>query len=169
MGDLKNNEVTELIERLRSKDGTERERARKKLEKLGRPAVPYLIDMLSDRVQHVRWEACKALGNITDSTAATALVDALSDESVEVRWLAAEGLIALQERALVPLLQILETKFDSPYVREGAHHILHSLEMKNLLSKDSKAVLDALRSLEPKISVAWASQKALRSNAKADG
>lgn len=159
-------ETEELIAKLRSKDGAERERARKKIVKIGESAIPSLITLLSDRKQHLRWEACKALGSIADPAAATALVNSLSDESVEVRWLAAEGLIALKAKALVPLFQCLETKFESPYVREGAHHILHALEVQKLLTKNSKLVLDALRSLEPKSSVAWAAHKALESNPK---
>lgn len=161
-----NKDINLLIVSLHSKDGTERERARKKLVKMGRPAVPVLMELLSDKKEHVRWEACKTIGSIMDPTAAGALVHALSDESVEVRWLAAEGLIALEKKALVPLLKILETEFESPFVREGAHHILHALERQNLLSKDSIMVLDSLRYLEPKISVAVAAGKALQSNLK---
>src|SRR5208283_1637818 len=106
-------DIEALIPNLQSKDGMQRERARKKLVKIGRPAVPFLIELLSDRKQHLRWEGCKALGEIMDPAAAPALVDALSDESVEVRWLAAEELLALEKKALVPLLKILETEFES--------------------------------------------------------
>ncbi|MGA9408383.1 MAG: HEAT repeat domain-containing protein [Bacteroidota bacterium] len=161
-----NKDVEMLIANLQSKDGMERLRARKKLVKIGRPAVPSLMELLSDRKQHVRWEGCKALGEMMDPTSAPGLVKALTDESVEVRWLAAEGLIALEKKALVPLLKILETDFESPYVREGAHHVLHALEREHLLSKDSIAVLEALRYLEPKVSVALAASKALQSNSK---
>ncbi|MGA7161811.1 MAG: HEAT repeat domain-containing protein [Bacteroidota bacterium] len=160
--------IERLIEQLSNLDGAERERARKKLVKIGRPAVPSLMKLLSDRKQHMRWEGCKALGEMMDSTSAAVLVKALTDESVEVRWLAAEGLIALEKKALVPLLKILETDFESPYVREGAHHVLHALERQHLLSKDSIAVLDTLRYLEPKISVALAARKALQSNLTSD-
>ena len=153
-----------LIEQLSNLDGAERERARQKLVKIGRPALPFLIDLLSNRTQLLRWEGCKAIGSIADPATAKVLLKALSDESAEIRWLAAEGLIALKQQALVPLLQTLETDFESPYVRKGAHHILNALERQHLLTNDSKTVLNALQYLEPKISVALAARKALQSN-----
>jgi len=137
-------------------------------EKIERDHLFKSRELLSDRKQQLRWEGCKALGNIMDPAAAKVFVNALSDESVEVRWLAAEGLIALEKKALGPLLQILETKFESPFVREGAHHILHALERRKLLTKYTLAVLDSLRYLEPKSSVAWAAHSALDSIAKTD-
>ncbi|HTR82002.1 MAG TPA: HEAT repeat domain-containing protein [Bacteroidota bacterium] len=164
---MKSNEKAEdLVALLRAGDAVVRERARDKIVTLGKPAVPFMIGLLSDKNEHMRWEGCKALGSIVDPAAAPALVDALSDESVEIRWLAAEALIALREKALKPLLETLELKFRSPYVREGAHHVLHALEREDLLSKDSKAVLDALRYLEPKISVVAAARKAIQSYGK---
>jgi len=157
-----------LIAQLSNRNGIERERARRKLVKIGRPAIPYLISLLSNRKQHLRWEGCKAIGSIVDPVASSELVKVLRDDSEEIRWLAAEGLIALKEQALAPLLRILETEFESPYIRLGAHHILDAFEKQHLLSKDMKAVLDALRFPEPKISVALAARKALQSNRTSD-
>ena len=67
---------------------------------LGKPAVPSLIQLLSHRKPHVRWEAAKALGGIADPIAAFALVNAQKDRDGDVRWLAAEGLAALGRDAL---------------------------------------------------------------------
>jgi HEAT repeat protein len=155
--------IETLIGQLQSKKWVDRQRARIALEKIGRRAAPWLIELLSSRNKRVRWEACKALGHIRYPAAAAPLVSALTDDSMEVRWLAAEGLIALEERALVPLLQTLEVDFESPFLRQGAHHVLHALERKKKLNENTLAVLDTLRFLEPKMQVALAARQALDS------
>jgi hypothetical protein len=155
--------IETLIGQLHSKKWVERQRARIALEKIGRQAAPRLIQLLSSRNKRVRWEACKALGRIKEPAAAASFVSALTDDSMEVRWLAAEGLIALEEKALVPLLQALEVDFESPFLRQGSHHVLHALERKKKLNEKTLAVLDTLRFLEPKMEVAVAARKALDS------
>jgi HEAT repeat protein len=155
--------IESLVGQLQSKKWVERQRARIALEKIGRRATPRLIELLSSRNKHLRWEACKALGHIEDPAAAASLVAALTDDSMEVRWLAAEGLIALEDRALIPLLQALEVDFESPFLRQGAHHVLHALERKRRLNEKTLAVLDTIRFLEPKLEVAVAARKALDS------
>jgi HEAT repeats len=153
---------------LRSKDPMRRIRARSALVKIGKPAVPLLINLLSDPVEHVRWEVCKALGLIRESSSAPALVDALRDKSVEVQWLAAEALIALGSRAVIPLLRSLERNFESPPLRQGAHHVLHTLEREKRLGKRTIAVVDSLRSLEPPIETGVAARNALDGLLKAE-
>ena len=155
--------MAELIIELRSKDGIRRERARKSLVRLGKSAVPTLIGLLSDKNEHMRWEACKALGSIKDPEAAGSLVDALSDRGMEIRWLAAEGLIDLGRSSVIPLLDALELQFDSLFLRQGAHHVLHALQRQRLLDASTLAVLDSLRSLGPRMAVALAAKKALES------
>jgi len=158
-----NKRIDKLIAELRSKDGVQRKRARNALIKIGKPVVPFLIGLMTDASDHIRWEVCKALVSIKDATAAVPLVVALSDKSSEVRWLAAEALIAIKSEALVPLLQALEEHFESPDVRQGAHHVLSALAKKKLLNQDTLVVLDKLSFPEPNLSVAWAAQKALNS------
>ena len=157
----KSNAVQELATKLRSKDGIQREQARKALVKIGKPAVSPMIELLSDPDQHVRWEACKALGSIKDPTSAVPLVHALSDESTEIQWLAAEALIALGNKSVVPLLQALENHFDSVLLRQGAHHVLHNLERQKKLKKETLAVLDTLRGMGPEAPIALAAHRAL--------
>jgi HEAT repeat protein len=152
-----------LIIELESKDGAQRERARRALVKIGKPAVPPLINLISAPEKQLRWEACKALVSIKDPSAAGPLVNALRDDSMEIRWLAAEALIALGRKALPSLFAALEVHFESVFLREGAHHVLHALERQNLLEKGGFAVLDALRCLEPEVSIAWVARKALDS------
>jgi HEAT repeat protein len=155
--------IQEQVAALRSKDASERMHARMRLEKMGKAATPVLIELLNDRNEYVRWEACKALVKIQDPAAAEALVLALDDNTMAVQWLAAEALIALKTDAVVPLLQFLERKFDSIFVRQGAHHILYALEREELLDKETVPVIDALRSLGPGVATALASERALSS------
>jgi HEAT repeat protein len=161
-----NKRIDTLIAELRSKDGVQRKRARKVLVNIGKPAVPFLIDLLTDPSDQMRWEACKALGSIVDIAAAVPLSGVLGDESTEIHWLAAKALIALKSAAIVPVLQALEKHFDSPNFRQGAHHVLNTLAKQNLLNKDTVAVIDTLDITEPNSVVAWAARNALNSMGK---
>ena len=108
-----------------------RRKAREALVALGTPAVPSLIQLLSHRKPHVRWEAAKAIGGIGDPIAAFALVNALKDRDGDVRWLAAEGLAALGRDALPPLLAaLIDPSNDRLAVRGAAHHVCHVLVRK---------------------------------------
>lgn len=161
---MKTNEIYNgLIIELESNNGTQRERARRALEKIGKPAVPLLVGLLASEDQRVRWEACKALVSIGDPNSAAPLVEALRDDSMEIRWLAAEALITLGRRSLHSLYAALQVHFESVFLREGAHHILRALERQKLLDKEGLAVLNALHYLEPEVSVAWVACKAVDS------
>ena len=153
--------VPELVAALGSKRGLERQAARLSLVKIGEPAGPALIEALTDENKHRRWEAAKALGAICSPQAAPALVDALVDESTKVRWLAAEALIALERAALQPLLKALTVDFDSIWLRNGAHHVLHGLERSGQLRAAEVELLDALRDIEPESTVPFLAQSAL--------
>lgn len=152
-----------LINQLEGNDGFQRDKARTQLMKIGKQAVPRLIKLLIHKRHLLRWEACRALAGIKDPSATTPLVLSLDDETHEVRWVAAEALIALKGKALQPLLEALIKNYDSVYLRQGAHHILHALERARLLNKETTAVLNAIRFIEPRISVAIAARKALNS------
>jgi hypothetical protein len=85
----------------------------------------------------------------------------LRDDNNEVRWLAGEALVALERRAILPVLRALEMHFDSIFLRHGAYHVLHVLERENTLSERTMAVLDSLRSSDPGITIAWNAHKAV--------
>ena len=106
---------------------------------VGKPAVPFLIPLLSHRKLQIRWEAAKTLCDIADPIAATALVNALDDSEGDVRWLAAEGLAALGCDGLHPLLAALLERAQSPWLCEGAHHVCHALAKKKTPRHDSSA------------------------------
>lgn len=159
--DDQSQEIKELIEKLKSEDGLERQSARYALEGIGDPAVPFLIELLKDHNTHARWEAVKALDVIRPSSIAPILVETLEDEDPGVRWLASEGLIALESLAIKPLLEALTSDLDSVWLREGAHHVLHELDKKHLLEPPVHKVFKALESTEPAVTAPWAAEKAL--------
>ena len=137
-----------LVAELGDRNGMVRRHAREALEQVGRATTPYLIEKLQSPIADVRWEATKALGHIADPKAAPALVGMLMDQSFEIQWLAAEALIALGRAAVRPLLEGLVHNYGSVYLRQGAHHVLHDLERRHLLTPPTLLVLDDLRSMQ---------------------
>jgi HEAT repeat protein len=141
-----------LVAKLAGSDGEERERARRLLVAIGSPAVARLVESLESPKKQVRWEAAKALADMADPAAAEALVKALEDKIFDVRWLAAEGLIKLEQVGIVPLLKALLEHSDSPWLRIGAHHVLHDLVVKDLNLKELlQPIIDSLEDPESAI------------------
>jgi HEAT repeat protein len=102
-----------LMDMLASKDGMIRQKARKSLVAVGKPAVSSLTKALQDsKSGHVRWESAKALGAISDTRSIPVLVKALEDNDRDVAWLAAEALEEFQKAAWPPLLR--------PLIKRGA-------------------------------------------------
>lgn len=122
--------IDALVAVIPSGNGLLRQAARRALVSIGEPALPALAKALHDGDENARWEAAKALGEMAEPAAAEDLVEALEDEAFSVRWLAAEGLIALEYDSLEPLLQALEKKPDSVWLRESTHHVLKTLDQK---------------------------------------
>ena len=158
-----NKQIEWLIGQLQSKDGLQRKKARIELVHFGKEALPFLINLLTDPQNQMRWEACKALGSIADASTAIHLLVVLCDESSEIRWLAAEALIAIKSAAVIPILDALVVNFDSINFRQGAHHVLKELAKQNILNKDTINVIAKLDFPEPNSSVIFAAQKALSS------
>jgi len=158
--------VKHLIGLLGSKSGTEREAARKELVKYRTLATPNLVEALKSEDHFVRWESAKALGMLADPTAAVALVETLMDDDTGVRWLASEALIALGDAAMEPLLRGMIDYPDSIWFQQGSYHILHVFERENILDPSSQKVLDALRSIEPEVTIPWLAESALEKRVK---
>ncbi len=144
--------IPNLVAILAEADPARREWARKSLVVIGRPAVPLLIECMSDHRRQVRWEAAKALGSIIDPAATQALVEGLEDDDADVRWLSAQGLIALRRRALRPLLLALLARPESDWLREGAHHVCRDLA-RTKMCREVQTLLKALDEHEPQVSV----------------
>lgn len=138
-----------LLHDLQSKDGVIRKHARETLGRLGRQVVPALVQLLSQRNDQMRWEACKTLERVCDPKAGVALAEALMDESMDVRWVAGEALIALEECALEPLLLVLQNHFDSVLLRDAAHHVFYEMRRKYLFDDEIESVFNALGGTMP--------------------
>ncbi len=151
-----------LVAQLSNRDGRARERARLQLVEMGQRAVAPLARSLDDSDGRVRWEAAKALGEIGAAAgqAGPALVQALEDRRRDIRWLAAVALIELERQGLTPLLEALIARSSSCWLREGAHHVLHTLvrgELEDVVSP----VLAALEDVEPALVTPNAAHRAL--------
>jgi HEAT repeat protein len=153
-------DVGELVTKLGSHDGLERQRARETLVAQGEPAIQALIAALSAGRDIVRWEAAKALTELHALAAAPALVNTLMDDDGDVRWLAADALIGLGEDALVPLFDLLTSRAESVELREGAHHVLHALNHRPLI-EIVEPVLATLEGCEPELAVPFSADVAL--------
>jgi HEAT repeat protein len=153
-------DIDSLVAALASPDRVTRQTARETLVGLGHPAVAPVIPLLNDRHDHVRWEAAKTLAEIGDPAAGEALVKTLEDRDSGIRWLAAEGLIKMRRACLKPLLHALTERPEAVWLREGAHHVLHSLG-KMGLADGMEPVLKALEDIEPAATVPAAARRAL--------
>jgi HEAT repeat protein len=141
--------VDPLIACLSKHDPVLVHQARLALIAIGCPAVPSLVNALSDSSDQVRWEAAKALAQINGPGSATALVNALEDNNAGVRWLAAQGLINLKGEGLEPLLHTLVGHKYSTWLGQGAHHVLQELRKRKEFEPVASPVLEALEGLEP--------------------
>jgi HEAT repeat protein len=152
--------IESMIAALAHENGFERQDARESLVEIGEPAVAPLIKALADPSEDLRWQAARTLSKIGSPAAGPALVKALEDEDFGVRWLAAQGLIGLKREGLVPLLEALESRPDSAWLREGAQHVLRTL-VEEGRDAEVKPVLAALEGVEPALELPWAARTAL--------
>jgi len=153
--------MDQLLDELKHRDATVRERARERLVAIGRPATPALIDLLTHEEQHVRWEAGKTLAGISDPAAAAPLSDALADDDPDVRWVAAMALIALNQEGVRAVLDHLIEVRDAPWSYAGAHHVL-SHHCRNELEPILRPIVGALAQIdEPEAAVPIEAKKAL--------
>lgn len=142
------------------------QKARRRLVEMGSVVVPRLVEELSNKKYQVRWEVTKALGQIADKSSAEALVKALEDSEFDVRWLAAEALIHIGRDALEPLLVALADHGDkSISLRNGAHHVLHDMNL-GTLKVTLQPVMQAVEDSEPYSEVLLKARKALEILAK---
>jgi HEAT repeat protein len=114
-----------LMKMLESKDGLVRQKARIALVEMGDPAVIPLSEALAhSKLDHTRWGAAKALGEMVDVRSISALVNALDDTDADVAWLAGLALKKFEKGAWRLLLQkLIESGVDSVRLRNGARHV----------------------------------------------
>lgn len=155
-------QVPFLITELGSFDGRKRRNTRSALISIGKPAVPALIRALKYPSDQIRWESAKTLGEIKDPAAAEPLVESLEDQDVGVRWVAMDSLIALERNCIEPLMHALTERFESVWLREGAHHILHVLKNNDLLTETEQVVFKKLESMASETEIPWVAEAALQ-------
>jgi hypothetical protein len=129
-------QIADLIARLADGNGLVRQRARFMLVNLGQESIPALLEALKSPSVNTRLEAVKALSELPDPQTLSALTDRLMDEDIGVRWTAAESLISQGRASLRPLLENFIHNFNSPWLREGFHHVLHVFKDRDLLKKE---------------------------------
>ncbi len=161
--DLPYNDIPSFIRQLSDKDGFVRMQAREVLICLGRPAVADLINALSSADTQLRWQIIKILENIQNPSSIPALVSQLKNDNAGVRWAASNALIGQGRDAMPALLEALIRDFDSLWLRQSAHHILHVFKDDGILTEGEEKVFKALEDIEPTAAVPWAAQKALES------
>jgi hypothetical protein len=112
---------------LREGRDPDRHEAARTLVKIGDPAVPALIDALSDTRETVCLEALFALGQIQDSRAIVPLTKLLVDATPRIRRTTAELLGEFGDvQAVEPLIQTLDG--DDEQLKVIAAHALANLE-----------------------------------------
>lgn len=151
-----------LIQALESSSHQARERARFELIALGKTAIPVLVKAISNNDPSLRWQAAKALSQINDPAVIPVLIAILTDNPYfGVRWSVSEGLVRMGITALEPLLQALSKRSDSTWLRESAHHVLHSWRDQRIKPEVIELVLLALDGVEPEVAVPGAASQAL--------
>jgi HEAT repeat protein len=118
-------DLKSLMKMMESKDGLIRQKARIALVEMGDPAVIPLSEALThSKLDHTRWGAAKALGEIVDVRSIPALVNALDDTDADVAWLAGLALKKFEKAAWRTLLQkLIESGVDSVRLRNGVRHV----------------------------------------------
>ncbi len=133
-----------LIKDLGDQDGMVRQRARNALTEIGDPAVDALIGAFKRKDQPAYYEAAKALSRIGSMKAIETLINALDDEDFSVQWVAAEGLIAIGQSAVKPLLKALALHSDSGRMRAGTHHVLHDWVHLGMVDERTEKILKSV-------------------------
>jgi HEAT repeat protein len=153
--------TADIIAQLSDWNPRSRHEARKKLVHMGDTALPILMEQLSSKDWHVRWEAVKALGELKNPLSNEAIVCMLWDEDTGVRFAAMGSLIALSRASIEPLMLALTEHSTSAPLRHGAHYVLRALHGKQMLTNLEIEVMRALEGPHPGIEAAHAANRVL--------
>lgn len=138
-------DIEALIEGLVVRDEGERKIAEFALFAQGEKAIKPLIHALYVDDPALRLEAARVLADLHLGAAAPALMDALNDADEKVRKTAINGLIALKEYALQPILQRIASDLMTSKLKSGLYEVLQGLESFGVLRGDLKSILEALK------------------------
>ena len=154
-------QIPDLVAKLGDSDSHKRQHARLFLIHHESESIPALLDSLKNIKAQIRWEAVSALGEIRNPETAPALTEMLMDEDTGVRWAAMESLINLGRKSLRPILEKFIKDFESPWLREGVHHILHVLKDRHELNDLEVALFEKLdEQYIPGFESGWTSEQA---------
>jgi HEAT repeats len=155
------NILIDLANYLSDENGLVRQRARLMLVHLGQSSIPVVLEALKSKNTDVRVEAVKTLGEFRDPEVIPPLITMLTDDQAVVRWAAAEGLIRQGRAGLRPLLEEYIRNFDSPWLREGFHHILHVFWDRDQLTREEIVLFRELDKQDfSGINTGWTGQSA---------
>ncbi len=132
------------------------------LVRIGRAAVPSLINASSSNSAWVRWHCLRALGEICDQRALPVLVHALRDSDHSVAWMAAKNLIGFGRPCIEPVLRLLTNLEVTPWIVETTSYVLRHLYQNDpKLKPYLEPVVQSMRGPAYKIGASLAAQKAL--------
>ena len=151
LGQIGNNQEVELPKKYFNKKSfpLARDMAARTIIKIGKPATPYLIEVMGENDDFIMQQAIDALGGIAaktdDRSALSVMIDGLeiySEDKISL-WKIIRALSGFKhcEEALTPLINILKGDYDAPIVWESAR----TLGQINIRRPD---VIDALHELE---------------------
>ncbi len=138
-------EIGALIDGLGESDESERKIAEFALFAQGEKAIKPLIHALYVDDPALRLEAAHVLAELRMAVAAPALMDALNDADEKVRMTAINGLIALKEYALHPILQRIASGLMTSKLQAGLYEVLLGLDGFGVLRGDLKSIVEALK------------------------
>ena len=158
---LQEEEIQELIQKLRSPHVEDRIKARQDLVRIGDQAIAPLTTLLHESDHRLACEAVLILNAMTSLKSPRSLVTMLRDKEPLVRWDSTKALIKLERGGVLPLLEALVTNFRSIYLQDAARDILKKLYQDHLLTREEERVLTVLEGYYPRIELAHAAQAAL--------
>src|SRR3989440_3889145 len=154
--------VPALLNALRSADEQFGSQIFSALVRLGRAAVPALLDASNSHSTWMRWQAIRALGAIRDRRALPVLVSALSDADHSVAWMGAKGLTQYGRLSLEPVLRLLVKAEMTPWLVETASYVLNSqIRYDPKLKPYLEPVLERMHALAFRVGTSHAAQQAL--------
>jgi len=127
-------EIGTLLRCLFGDDIKERQDARQKLVKIGRPVIPYMVGLQYSSQRQISSEAIKTLMEIAHPDSIPILINGLENDDPNIRWLSSEGLVKIGKPSLPPVLLALEMRGMSKYLREGSHRVLNNLKNKGIFT-----------------------------------
>ena len=142
-------EIVDWVDELCSNEESIRENAHAGLVAAGVQSIRYLNKLALSNNQEERREVVKIIGEINNKQGIPLLIHSLEDEELEIRLLAAEGLIDLGQEALSPIFSTLMRRYNSVFIREGAHHVMSELKRRNVFA-DRSSIISLLKSEETK-------------------